>query len=363
MNMQNNIPKILRKTSPYLRRPQANVARMMRDVTIALLPVTAFAIYRFGMSAVVILLLSIASMLVTEYVYYQFKDRADGESFKFRNKSFTLYNFSAVTSGLIYGLTLPSTTPWYVVIIGGSLGIMLAKLIFGGMGQNIFNPAAVARLLVVVTYSTAMSYKLPEFVIDGVAGATALETLATNPFSLDFISNFELVNLFTGMAIPGSIGEVSAILLILGGVYLALRTSFEVRIPIAFVGTVFILSLAVGIFVPELNAFEYAMFHVLSGGLLFGAIFMATDPITSPITKPGRIAAGFMMGFITFIIRVFGSAPEGVVYSIVIMNMFVPTFDYFKWTKSQILQKRVWIFVGIVILSILVVLVGVYYAR
>jgi electron transport complex protein RnfD len=199
--------------------------------------------------------------------------------------------------------------------------------------------------------------------IDAVAGATALQEIASNPFSVDVLNNFALVDLFTGMAIPGSIGEVSAILIIFGGLYLMLRTSFEVRIPIAFIGTVFVLALAVGIYVPDLNALEYALFHVLSGGLLFGAIFMATDPITSPITKPGRIAAGFMMGVVTFIIRLFGAYPEGVVFSIVIMNMFVPTFDYFKWSKSEFLQKRVLIFIGVFILSIIVVLVGVYYAR
>lgn len=355
MMMEKNMPKILRKTSPYLRRPQANVTRMMRDVTIALMPVTIFAVVKFGWSAIIILVLSIASMLVTEFLFYLIKDLGEGKK---PLESFSLYNYSAVTSGLIYGLTLPDNTPWYIVIIGGSLGIFLAKLIFGGMGQNIFNPAAVARLLVVVTYGTAISYD-----IDAVGGATALGELATNPFSIDVLNNFALVDLFTGMAVPGSIGEVSALLLILGGIYLAVRASFEVRIPIAFVGTVAVLAFAVGLYVPDLNAIDYMLFHVLSGGLLFGAIFMATDPITSPITKPGRIAAGFMMGFITFIIRVFGAYPEGVIFSIVIMNMFVPSFDYFKWSKSKFLKKRVYIFIGVVILSILVTLVGVYYAR
>jgi electron transport complex protein RnfD len=151
------------------------------------------------------------------------------------------------------------------------------------------------------------------------------------------------------------------LLLLVGGLYLALRTSFEVRIPLTMVSTVFVLAFGVGIMVG-VNPLEYALFHVLSGGLLFGAIFMATDPITSPITKPGRIAAGFMMGFITFIIRVFGAYPEGVVFSIVIMNMFVPTFDYFKWSKSKFSSKRTWIFIGVVVLSIIVTLVGVYYA-
>ena len=145
--------KIIRKTSPYLRRPNANVTRMMSDVTVALLPVAIFSVYSFGWSALIIIGLSILSMMLTEYVYYQVQDLLDGEQFKWKNKSFTLHNASVLTSGLIYGLTLPDQTPWYVVVVGGVLGIYLAKLIFGGMGQNIFNPAAVARVIVVVIYA------------------------------------------------------------------------------------------------------------------------------------------------------------------------------------------------------------------
>jgi len=351
------MPKIIRKTSPYLRRPQANVTRMMRDVTIALLPVTAFAIYKFGMAAVVILALSIISMAVTEYVYYQIADKLDGEKFKFKNKSFTLYNYSVVTSGLIYGLTLPDNTPWFIVVIGGSAGIFLAKLIFGGMGQNVFNPAAVARVFVVISFSTLMSYEVGS--VDAVAGATALEVLNVNPFDPAVLSSFKVVDLFTGMAIPGSIGEVSAILIIIGGIYLAFRTSFEVRIPLAFIGTVFVLAGAVALF-KGLDIW-YPLFHVFSGGLLFGAIFMATDPITSPITKPSRIYYGFALGAITFIIRVFGAAPEGVIFSILIMNMFVPTFDYYKWTNSQFTKRQIIIFSIIVLITIALTLVGVNY--
>jgi electron transport complex protein RnfD len=351
--------KIIRKTAPYLRRPQANVTRMMRDVVIALLPVTALAIWQFGLPALWILLVSVLSMVLTEYVYYQIQDIKDKKEFSFRNESFTLYNFSAIVSGLIYGLTLPDSTPLWVVAIGGILGIYLAKLIYGGMGQNIFNVAAIARLLLVVTYGTSAVYELN---VDAVAGATALGVIGENPFSIDVLNTYPILDLFSGIGLPGSLGEVSGLLLILGGAYLAFRTSFEVRIPLMFVGTVAVLSLAVGIMVPGLNALQYMLFHVFSGGLLFGAIFMATDPITSPITKPGRVAAGFMMGAVTFIIRVFGAYPEGVVFSIVLMNLFVPTFDYFKWSKSKFIQKRVIVFLLAFLVTIAVVLVGVHYA-
>lgn len=352
-------PKIIRKTSPYLRRPQANVTRMMRDVVIALLPVTIFAIVSFGMSAVGIILASVLSMVLAEYAYYQIKDLIGGEKFKLKNKSFTLYNYSAATSGLIYGLTLPDQTPIWVVIICGALGIIVAKLIFGGLGQNVFNPAAVARVLVVVNYAGRIAYVSHAPVVDAVAGPTALGLTNTAQFADSVLTGYPLINLFTGIGIPGSLGEVSALLLIVGGVYLALRTSFEVRIPLAYVGTVFVLASAVAI--QQGLGIWYPVYHVVSGGLLFGAIFMATDPITSPITKPGRVYYGFGLGVITFIIRLFGALPEGVVFSILIMNMFVPTFDYFKWTNSQFSKKQYYIFGIVAVLTIAVVLVGASY--
>ena len=367
-------PKIIRKTSPYLRRPQASVTRMMRDVFIALLPVTIFAIYSFGMSAVTILLAAVISMVVTEYVYYQITDIISGEKFNIKNKSFSLYNYSAAVSGLIFGLTLPDSTPIWVVVMCGALGIFLAKLIFGGVGQNVFNPAAVARVIVVVNFSVKYLLHTVDIPllegVDDLAGATALtftnfayETdlgnIIANVFNPAVLENFSLMNLFTGIGIPGSLGEVSALLLIIGGIYLALRTSFEVRIPLTYVGTVFLLASVVAI--QQGLGIWYPVYHVLSGGLLFGAIYMATDPITSPITKPGRIYFGFGLGVITFIIRLFGAMPEGVVFSILIMNMFVPSFDYFKWSKSGFSKKSNLIFAGVVLTSIIVVLVGASY--
>ncbi len=352
--MENTLPKIIRKTSPYLRRPKANVTRMMRDVTIALLPVTGFAIYKYGMTALIIIALSILSMAVTEYLYYQLVDKLDGDKFKLKNKSYTLYNFSVITSGLIYALTLPDNTPWFVVIIGAMFGVFFGKLIFGGMGQNVFNPAALGRVFIFVSFGTMMSYD-----IDAVAGSTALTMLNNDVFNIAVLENFSLMNLFTGIGIPGSIGEMSAILIILGGVYLAFRTSFEVRIPLAYVGTVALLATVVALY-KGLGVW-YPIFHVLGGGLLFGAIFMATDPITSPITKGGRIYFGFALGVLTFFIRVFGAYPEGVVFSILIMNMFVTTFDYHKWTNQQITKKQKIIFLIVVLVTILVTIVGVSY--
>ncbi len=352
--MENTLPKIIRKTSPYLKRPKASVTRMMRDVTIALLPVTGFAIYKYGMTALVIIVLSILSMAVTEYLYYQLIDKLDGDKFKLKNKSFTLYNFSAITSGLIYSLTLPDNTPWFIVIIGAVFGVFFGKLIFGGLGQNIFNPAALGRVFIFVSFGTMLSYD-----VDTVAGATALGMLNNDIFNIAVLDHFSLINLFTGIGIPGSIGEMSSVLIILGGVYLAIRTSFEVRIPLTYVGTVVLLASVVAIY--KGLGIWYPIFHVVSGGLLFGAVFMATDPITSPITKGGRIYFGFALGVLTFFIRVFGAYPEGVVFSILIMNMFVSSFDYYKWTNQQITKKQKIIFAIVVLVTIVITIVGVSY--
>lgn len=352
------MPKIIRKTSPYLRRPKADVTRMMRDVTIALLPVTIFAIYRFGMAAVMIISVSILSMMAAEYIYYQIVDRLNDEKFKWKNKSFTLYNFSAITSGLIFALILPDATPWFVVMIGAVFGVVFGKIIFGGLGQNIFNPAALGRVFIVVSFGTLMAFDVG---VDAVSGATPLGIINNSIFSLEVLDTYKISDLFTGMIIPGSIGETSVILILLGGAYLAFRTSFEVRIPIAYIGTVALLAAAVAIF--KGIGYEYVLFHVFSGGLLFGAVFMATDPVTSPITMPGRIYFGFALGVLTFFIRIFGAYPEGVMFAILIMNMFVSSFDYYKWTNSKFTRRQIIIFVVVILISVLVTLVGVNYVK
>jgi len=183
--------------------------------------------------------------------------------------------------------------------------------------------------------------------------------MSKSMFDSGLLNDFSLINLFTGIGIPGSIGEVSALLIIVGGIYLALRTSFEVRIPLVYVGTVFVLASAVAIY--KGLGIWYPMYHILSGGLLFGAVFMATDPITSPITQPGRVYFAFALGVVTFFIRVFGAYPEGVVFAILIMNMFVSSFDYYKWTYSRFTKKQGVIFAIVAVVSIVVTIVGVSY--
>ncbi len=412
--------KIIEKSAPHLRKPNASVIRMMRDVVIALLPLVVFAIYNHGLTAVWILAAAIGSMVGTEYIYYQIvdhvkRDRTKAEEIKDKitglnkqinqakatyqenqnkaeydetveklkaeirtsketlkaykqastkeenkrfhlfNRQFTLYNYSILVSGIIYGLTVPDSTHVMIVIIGGVVATLLVKMIFGGMGQNIFNIAGFARAFIALGFGAAVgvSNHLP-VQDDGTAGATVLGQLAGNPFTET--SAFSLWDMFSGIGFPGAIGEASALLILVGALYLFLRKSFDVFVPLVYVGTVFILSTAV-MFQQDIG-WWYPLTHLFSGGLLFGAVYMATDPITIPVTRPGRIYFAFGLGLLTFVIRLFGQYPEGVVFAILIMNMFVPAIDYAKWSKSKFSKKSSLIFSAIIVLSIVAVMVG-----
>ncbi|MGM0436381.1 MAG: RnfABCDGE type electron transport complex subunit D [Bacillota bacterium] len=418
--------EIVTKNAPHLRRPNARVVRMMRDVSIALTPLVIFAIYQNGLNAFLILLVAVLSMVGTEYVYYQivdaldrkkhedpteslkklddlkyqkkrnkekmnsekdafseedykaflaeYKDEAkrlkkaakqearefapsDNRYFSLNNKSFTVYNFSVITSGLIYGLTMPDQSPLLIVAIAGVVGVFLAKLIFGGMGQNIFNIAAFARVFVVLSFGSALAY---ESFVDAQAGATALGIFSNNMFDPSVTDTYSYWTMFSGIGLPGSLGETSALLILTGGLYLAMRRSFDFFIPLTYIGTVFLLATAV-MFQQDLG-FWYPLTHILSGGLMFGAVYMATDPISIPVTRPGRIYFAFGLGVVTFVIRLFGSLPEGVVFAILIMNMFVPAIDYSKWSHTRFNFKRCAIFTVVVALAVAAVLGGTYYA-
>ena len=418
--------EIVTKNAPHLRRPNARVVRMMRDVSIALTPLVIFAIYQNGLSAFLILLVAVLSMVGTEYVYYQIVDAldrkkhedpteslkklddlkyqkkrnkekmnsekdafseedykaflaeykeeakrlrsaakkeareyapSDNRYFSLNKKRFTVYNFSVVTSGLIYGLTMPDQSPLLIVAIAGIVGVFLAKLIFGGMGQNIFNIAAFARVFAVLSFGSALAY---ESFVDAQAGATALGIFSNNMFDSGVTDTYSFWEMFSGIGLPGSLGETSALLILVGGLYLALRRSFDFFIPLTYIGTVFLLATAV-MFQQDLGIW-YPLTHLLSGGLMFGAVYMATDPITIPVTRPGRIYFAFGLGVVTFVIRLFGSLPEGVVFAILIMNMFVPAIDYSKWSHTRFNLKRCAIFTVVVALAVAAVLGGTYYA-
>ena len=343
------------KTSPHVRKPEARVSRMMGDVSIALTPLVLFAIFVHGLSAALVFLTAVVSMGLTEYAYYWWQDYKKLKSTALKNPSFTLGNFTALTSGLIYGLILPDQIPLLVVAIGGVVGIFFSKLIFGGMGHNIFNIAGFARVFVGLAYATSLGYSAN---VDASAGATVLGILGQD-LTADPGLTYSLSTMFTGFGMPGSLGETSAMLILVGALYLFIRKSYDVFVPLTYLGTVFVIMLAVSLFQPV--SASLPLYYLLSGGLMFGAIYMATDPVTMPITRPGRIYYAFGLGVVTVLIRLFGNLPEGVVFAIVIMNMFAPALDIPRFAKTKFTLKSALTFSVVALVITFSIVLGVGY--
>ncbi len=274
---------------------------IMGDVIIALLPAAIYGCMLFGLRAAAVIFTTVLSAVLSEFLWN-----------RILKKPQTIGDLSAVVTGLLLGMNLPSTVPLWMAAIGSVAAIIIVKQLFGGIGHNFVNPAIAARIILLVSFPSALT----KFVtpIDAVTTATPLEYISSNsPFSYVY----EPKTLFLGMH-GGCIGETSAFLLILGGLYLIFRRVISPIIPACFIGTVALLSFVAG---------ENAILQILSGGLMLGAIFMATDYTTSPRTSAGKLVFGIGCGAITFVIRRFGSLPEGVSYAIIIMNILVPHID------------------------------------
>lgn len=337
--------KLVAQTAPYIRKP-VSVKRMMLDVIIALMPVTIFACIQNGWSGIYVFLISIATMLVTELVSIllmkwpsdmKFKELFSKSGIKKVSKIYTVNNFTApIISALIYALIMPAGCNWYVVFIGALFGILVGKMIFGGLGSNIFNPAAVGRVFVGICFGSQLLYNKGG--VDVAAGGTPLAYLNGNvDYIYKALANYKLWDLFLGQ-IPGSMGEVSSLMIIIGAVYLFVRRSADVRSTLSMLGSFAVVTLAVSIVTGSIaivNPILLFLYEMLSGGLLFGAVFMITDPVTSPTTKFGRVVAGVMAGSVTALIRYCGAYPEGVAFSILIVNMFVPTIDHLMAGKPR----------------------------
>lgn len=352
--------KLLFKTSPYIRK-NVSVSRMMMDVIIALLPVTIFAIIQNKLGAIQVLLISILTMIFFELISImfikwpkgmKFKELFSKEGFKKLKSQYTVNNILApLISGMIFALTLPAYCDWYVVFIGSLFGIIIGKMVFGGLGQNIFNPAATARVFVAICFGAKINeaYSL-QASYDAVASATPLATNISQ-------SSYSLLDLFFGN-VSGSMGEVSTILILIGAIYLFARRSADIR---AFLG--FVLSFMALSFVAVISGFgksdsvsmlDTYLYQIMAGGMLFGATFMITDPVTSPVTKFGRVLYGAIAGSLVVLIRISGALPEGVVFSILIVNMLAPTIDYL--TRGH---KNKYPWQGILILLGFLVLMGI----
>ena len=290
-------------SSPHIRGDFRS-SKLMLDVVIALIPALLVGIYVLGIRALVVTVVSMASAVLAEWLYCLVM-----------KKSSTLPDCSALVTGMLFALTLPVTTPLYVVVLGSAFAIVVAKCMCGGLGQNVFNPALSARGFMMLV---APKYMVRFLSVDGVTEATPLHHMV-----MPALPEESLLDMFLGNC-PGSIGEISAMALLLGGVYLVCRKVISARIPLAYLGTVAVLTL---VFAKTDSAVQWMLYSLLSGGVMLGAIFMATDYATSPVTARGQIVYGIGCGALTVIFRYFGLFPEGVTYAILLMNAVVWIID------------------------------------
>ena len=300
---------------PHLWRGQS-ISRIMYIVVLALTFPTIAGIYLFGYRALLVMAVSIAVAVLTEYGVK-----------KLRKRPFVM-DGSAILTGLLLALTLPPTVPLWMVAIGSVFSIAIVKEAFGGLGHNIFNPALGGRAFMAVSFPAEMtSWVLPRgFATDAVTTAT--------PLAEGFVWQLDRLELYKAMLlgnIGGSIGETSALLILVGGLLLIALRIVDWRIPLAYIATVALFTFALG---------QDAIFHVLAGGLMLGAFFMATDYVTSPITPKGRIIFGIGAGLLTVVIRLFGGLPEGVAFSILMMNAVTPLIDRHIKVKPYGLKKE-----------------------
>lgn len=295
--------------SPHIRE-QSTTRSIMRDVAIALIPTLAFGVFRFGIGAVRTIALCVAVCIACEALFEVLL-----------KKPVTVFDNSAMVTGLILAMNLPPTVPWWIPVIGGAFAIIVVKMLFGGIGQNFMNPALAARCFLLISFTQRMT----DFAVDGVSGATPLALLEAG-------EKTDLLTLFLGYH-DGCIGEVSSLAILIGGLYLIVKKIISVRIPAVYIGStvifIFIINLISG---GDISA-TYLLGHVLSGGLLAGAFFMATDYVTSPITAKGQIVYGVILGLLTALFRCVGSSAEGVSYAIIISNLLVPIIE--KVTVSR----------------------------
>ncbi len=282
--------------------------KMMKDVVIALIPAVIASIYFFRVRAVIVLLASAISCVGFE-AFFQIAMK----------KKVTIFDWSAVVTGILFALIMPPSLPLWTCVLGGLVCIGLGKQLFGGLGHNIFNPALLSRAFLMAAFPTYLTKWNAPITLDAVTTATPLGMVK---FEHNLTMNFS--DLFTGN-VSGSIGETSAIALLIGGAYLLAKKVIDWRIPTAYTATVLVIAYVTNLVAPD----KYAgmLFHVLAGGFLIGAIFMATDPVTTPVTKNGRWIFGIGCGLITMIIRLWGGLPEGVMYSILLMNAITPIIN------------------------------------
>lgn len=314
--------------SPHVH-DKSNVSKIMRDVIIAMVPALAASIYFFGLGAVKVLAVSIMACIVFEFLIQKYLLKGPS----------TIGDLSAIVTGILLAFNVPSNIPIWMVVVGALIAMGIGKMSFGGLGKNPFNPALVGRVFMLISFPVQMtSWPKP------LESATQLSDVITGPTPLGLLKE----NLMKGQTVDqimangempsylkmamgtmgGSLGEVSAILLILGGLFLLFRRVITWHIPVAYIFSVVLFAGILWLVNP--SKYVDPLFHLVTGGIMLGAWFMATDMVTSPMSKTGMLIFGFGCGVLTILIRVFGVYPEGVSFAILIMNAFVPFIDKIK---------------------------------
>mgnify|MGYP003288627168 CR=1 FL=1 len=292
-----------------------SVQKNMLNVILALMPAFLAGIYYFGTGAIVVSGIAILSCVAFEWLITKF----------LLKKEVQIFDCSAILTGMLLGMNLPSSLPWWMVVIGSLIAIGIGKMSFGGLGNNLFNPALVGRVFLLISFPAAMTtWPIPApFTFDGSVDAlTAATPLAY--IKEGIFTNFTELDLFLGNN-GGSLGETSGVALLLGLIYLLATRTITWHIPVSIIATVLVFTGIMHAVDPEVYASP--LLHITSGGLLLGSIFMATDYVTSPMTKTGQLIFGFGIGVITVVIRLFGSYPEGISFAILIMNAVVPLIN------------------------------------
>ena len=320
--------------APHIK-DKINTTVIMRDVIIALIPALIGSIFIFGARVLLVVIVSMISSVLAEVV----------GNLMFKKKP-SLNDLSASVTGLLLAMTLPPSSPWWMVVVGAFSGILIGKAIFGGIGSNPFNPALVGRAVLMVSWPTQMTTWIVPRITTGITtSATQLNAVTSaTPLAIVKFQGYEQLvaqfgsklNLYKALflgTVGGSLGETSALLLLIGGIYLIVRKVIDWKVPIFYILSVFVLSTLFG---------RDPVFSILAGGLFLGAFFMATDYSTSPITPKGKVFFAIFLGFLTVLIRQYGSYPEGVMFSILLGNAFVPYFDklaphvYGKFPKKEV---------------------------
>ncbi len=307
--------KLTVASSPHIRG-NFRTNRIMMDVCLALIPALLVGIWKFGFRVIPVTTICIGAAIVTEWLYCLLT--------KSRN---TTLDGSAIVTGLLLAMTLPHTVPYWQCVLGSVFAILFVKCLCGGLGQNIFNPALAARAFLLLIYPVGVTRYLT---VDGVSAATPLHHMV-----MPALPEESLMDMFLGNC-PGSIGEISAAALLIGFAYLLWRNVISARIPVAYLGTVAVLTL---VFHKTDAPLQWMLYSLLSGGVMLGAIFMATDYATSPATPVGQLVYGIGCGVLTVLFRYYGLFPEGVTYAILIMNAFVWFIDYMTPIRRFGVQK------------------------